>query len=134
MDGFGEVLAALGGWVNVGAGTLLVLVVAAILRGLLVPRGLVPREEMVLAVEAVQKVADARVTDALARVEDFRARAVQAEGAADKWRDAWITSESGRRLAAEQTVGVLTATTPVAQILTAEAMQAARNMSTSRQT
>lgn len=104
-------LAALSGWAPIGASGLLVLVVLAILRGLLVPKGLIPREDHLAAVDRITRQADARVQDALRRAET-------AEQREDRWRDAWIVSESGRRLALEQSADVVRAVAPVATALT----------------
>jgi len=131
---FGDILTAVGGWGNVGAGTVLSVVIILVLKGSLIGPGLVRREDMDKALVAVQVNADGRVADAHARVKDHERRVDRAEEEARLWRDAWITSESGRRLAAEQTVSVLAATTPSSQVLTPEATLAARSLGTSRQT
>lgn len=116
----GQMLAAVGGWTNVGAGALLVLVVVAILRGLLIPRGLVAREDAARAVDEIRNQTAARVADAHARIAEHMERARQAEIREDRWREAWMVSESGRRLAAEQAAGVVAATAPVTQVLTSK--------------
>lgn len=120
MDGFAEVLTALGGWTQVGAGTLLVLVIIAILRGLLIPKGLVPREEVEAALAEVRRVAEARVTDAQ-RVAD------KAGEDARVWREAWIAAEGGRSLAADQTRALLEGMAKLAELLQSAASRAPRS-------
>lgn len=120
MDELTQTVAAVTSWGQVGATGLVVLAVIAIYRGLLTPKGLIRREDAAAAVDEIRSQTAARVADAQARMAEWRERAEKAEGREEKWRDAWLVSESGRRLAAEQAVDVLRGMTPVAQALTSQ--------------
>lgn len=83
----------------------------SILKGWLTPPGVIRREDHIRQMNDVKAAADARVVDAQAAL-------VAAKEEARVWRDAWRESESGRRVAAEQTLSVLTGVSPLTQALT----------------
>lgn len=117
---FGEILAAVGGWSNVTAGALLVGVVWAVFKGGLTPPTVIRREDHLAAMQRITAQAEARVADAHARVTDALARAEKAEGREERWRDAWLVSETGRRLATAQQEGMVDAIRPLAKVLASE--------------
>jgi hypothetical protein len=100
-----------------GLGGLVTLAVISVYKGWLTPPGVIRREDARAAVDEIRAQTAARVADAHERVAEALRRAQRAEEREERWRDAWLVSEAGRRLAAEQSAGVVRATAPLTSAL-----------------
>lgn len=130
MDAFEQAVDLAKVLAPLGATGLLTVAVLAVLRGWLTPPGVIRREDARNAVDEIRNQTAARIAAEVRRADEYRERANKAEEREEKWRDAWLVSESGRGLAESHVAALTNAMVPVTTALGSE--QATRGLDLNR--